>query len=219
MTHSTNMAMNFGQWFDKVKYAIDRHDADVAYTALRVWDTMAPLASETWKAEVLSCKETLVFTAFASMPVSQAVEVIEKKLLNFIVSPIDIDEFIHNRYIYLGYGNEENDRKMLREAVLHNQQRIGQKTVAEWVRDFDSSFPPEERKESAVGSFFMKNSVIGSMSKSEQNILHRALEVYDQWFASPIVTIYDTAVVYQKLVELEKSGVKSINCAMQSIEV
>jgi len=203
--------MSFEQWFDKIKYAIDRHDADIAYAALRVWNTMAPLVSETWKTEVSSRKESLIFTAFAAMPLDQASLVIEKNLLNFIVSPIDIDEFIHNRFIYLGYGNEEDDRKVLREAVLHNKQEIGGKTVAEWVQTFDRIFPPENREETAVITFFTRVPEISSMSKTEQNLLRRLLQVYDQWFASPLVTIYDTAAVYKKLVELEKAGVKEIN--------
>jgi hypothetical protein len=208
---ASNMTMNFEQWYEKLIRACESHDSDLAFSAWRKWDEMIAQAPASSKDEVMGLKEKLLFTAFPSLPVNQAVEIIEKQLLNLIGSDVDVDEVIHNRFLYLGYGNQEGDRKAFHTAILKNKQKLGEKTVAEWIQAFDTAFPSEDREETVVAEFFTRIPNIVSMSKTEQNFLRILLRVYDQWFAAPLSTIYDTAVVYKKLNELEKSGVKEIN--------
>lgn len=205
------MTPDFEKWYEKVKFACDHHESDDAYSALRKWDEMIVIASVSVKNELMELKEKLLFTAFPSLPVDQAADVIEKQLLNLIASEVDIDEVVYARFLFLGYGSQEDDRKVLREAILKNNQRLGGKTVSEWLKIFDSVFPPENREEESVREFFTESPDIATLGKSEQSLLYKVLQVYDQWLARPIVTIYDVAAVYQKLLELEQKGVKEIN--------
>ncbi|MGB3073111.1 MAG: hypothetical protein WBB68_02515, partial [Candidatus Moraniibacteriota bacterium] len=95
--------------------------------------------------------------------------------------------------------------------LLHNEQKIGQRTVRDWVQKFDKDFPSMEREGTAVNMFFTRVPEIVSMSKNQQGVLREVLRVYDQWFARPITTVYDVAGVYEKLSELEQKGVREVN--------
>lgn len=205
------MTTNFEQWYTRVKEACQHHDSDIAYSALIKWDEMITQAPVSVRDEVMKLKEKLLFTAFPSLPSNQAASIIEKQLLHLLVSEVDADEIIRNRFLYIDYGSKEVDRRALHEAILRNKQKLGEKTVGEWLQTFDHSFPPEERDEAAARTFFTRIPSIGSMSRTEQNLLQIILRLYDQWFALPLTTVYDAAVVYQKINELERAGVKEIN--------
>lgn len=205
------MALDFNQWYEKIKFDCDHHEFGDAYFALRKWDEMITLAPASTKDELMQLYEKLLFTAFPSLPVNQAADVVEKQLLNLIASEVDVDEVVYARFLFLGYGSQEDDRKVLQEAILKNNQRLGGKTVSEWLKTFDNVMPPENREEESAREFFTKSPDIAALGKSEQSLLYKVLQVYDQWLARPIVTIYDVAVVYQKLLELEQKGVKEIN--------
>jgi hypothetical protein len=156
-------------------------------------------------------QEQLAYTAFPSFPQDIAVSLIEKHLVSFLKSPVDIDEMIQNRYLYLGYGFEEADRQALRGGVLKNQEQVGGRSVAEWLGALDVALTQAENPENVMSQFFTQDPAIASMSRLDQAILRRLFQVYYDFFVFPVVTVYGLAETARKLSELEKSGVKEIN--------
>ncbi|MGB5019123.1 MAG: hypothetical protein WBO66_05340 [Candidatus Moraniibacteriota bacterium] len=198
-------------WVEKVISSCNHHDSDQAYSAWRKWDEMISLVSPEQKSEVMSLQEQLAYTAFPSFPQDVAASLIEKHLVSFLRSPVDIDEMIQNRFLYLGYGFEEDDRQALREATLKNTEQVGGRAVSEWLGALDGALVKSEDPESVMMQFFTQDSAVASMSRLDQAILRRLFQVYYDFLAFPVVTVYGLAETARKLSELEKSGVKEIN--------
>lgn len=212
-TQLPNNLPGIQEWYQQVADACDFFDTNKAFLSLHQWDEMIGQLSEQQRSEVLRFKEKLLFIAFPELPLSQAAEVMEKKLLNIVKEGININEILKKRFLYLGYGNQEADRVAFRNAVLKNQQLVGGKKVSEWLQAFDKAYPPDKIREAAAGKFFTGYPGVVALSKKDQAVLKLLLQVYDEWLREPITMIYDTTVVYQKLLELEKSGVKEVNAA------
>src|SRR3989338_2043565 len=210
-SQQSNNIQDAQEWYQQVISACDHHDTMKAYSALHQWDDMVGQLSDQQRNEIMQFKEKLLFTAFSERPIEQAVDVIEKKLLNVLSSEVDINEILKKLYLYLGYGNQEDDRVALRNAALKNQQVLGGKKVFEWLQAFDKAYPPEGVQEAVAGKFFTQYPDITALSKSDQAVLKLLLQVYDEWLRESLTSIFDTMVVYQKLAELKQAGVKEIN--------
>lgn len=203
---------NFQDWYNKAMYACESGRSYLASPCLALWDQMMTLVPASLpQGDLVKLKEKLLFTAFCDLPIGQAAEVIEKRLLNFVGSDVDISDALKTRFIFVGYGNENRDREVLREAALHNQQSLGGKKVFEWLQFFDKAFPPDGTEEAAAGKFFTQYPDVMALSKTEQLYLKRLLQVYDEWLRVPLMNSIDAAVIYKKLDELEKAGVKEID--------
>ncbi|MBP7822317.1 MAG: hypothetical protein KA034_00690 [Candidatus Moranbacteria bacterium] len=198
-------------WYNKVVSSCAHHDSDQAYSAWQKWDEMIGLVSPEQKSEVIYLQEQLSYTAFPSFPQDIAASLIEKHLISFLRSPVDIDEMIRNRFLYVGYGFEEGERKTLREAALKNTELVGEKAVSEWLGSLDGALAKAEDPESVMMQFFTQDQSVMALSRIDQAILRRLFQVYYDFLAFPVVTVYGLAESARKLAELEKSGVKEIN--------
>ena len=208
---TTNNKEMIDAWFEKVVSSCAHHDSDQAYSAWRKWDEMIGLVSPEQKSEVIYLQEQLSYTAFPSFPQDIAASLIEKHLISFLRSPVDIDEMIRNRFLYVGYGFEEGERKVLREAALKNTEQVGGKPVSEWLGALDTALAKSENPENVMMQFFTQDQTVMALSRIDQAILRRLFQVYYDFLAFPVVTVYGLAESARKLAELEKSGVKEIN--------
>jgi hypothetical protein len=208
---SSNNRDSIDSWIEKVVSSCAHHDSDQAYSAWRKWDEMTPLLSPEQKSEVMNLQEELTYTAFPSFPQDIAGSLIEKHLISFLRSPVDIDEMIRNRFLYVGYGFEEGERKALREAALKNTELVGEKAVSEWLGALDTALAQAENPENVMMQFFTEDQSVMALSRLDQAILRRLFQVYYDFLAFPVVTVYGLAESARKLAELEKSGVKEID--------
>ena len=208
---SSNNRETVDSWYEKVVSSCSHHDSEQAYSAWRKWDEMTLLVSPEQKSELVMLQEKLAYTAFPSFPQDIAASLIEKHLVSFLRSSVDIDEMIRNRFLYLGYGFEESDRKALREAALKNTELVGEKKASEWLGSLDGALAKAEDPGSVMMQFFTQDQSITALSRLDQAILRRLFQVYYDFLAFPVMTVYGLAETARKLEELEKAGVKEIN--------
>ncbi|MDO8566409.1 MAG: hypothetical protein Q7S04_04505 [Candidatus Moranbacteria bacterium] len=145
--------------------------------------------------EIVILKRSLLAVGFPALPREGAVRLFREHILDFFRVDVDFKERLLTRYTFVGYGEKEDEQKRLQEALLQNQERLGQFTLGEWVKLFERHFKLETRDKQAVTTFLTQTGEVASLTKSEQSILRQILSVYDQYIAHVALDEFDMAVI------------------------
>jgi hypothetical protein len=145
--------------------------------------------------EIVRLKRELLTVGFPALPRDEAVKLFREHILDFFQVDVDLQERLLTRYIFVGYGDKDDERKCLQEALLKNQERLGQFTLGEWAKLFDRSFKPETRDKNALANFFIKTGEVAALQKEEQIILRKILSVYENFLSKEVLGEIDLAMM------------------------
>ncbi|MFZ2187347.1 MAG: hypothetical protein WAV46_01840 [Candidatus Moraniibacteriota bacterium] len=196
-------------WYKDAQESRDHYDSGVALQCLKEWnEAMSALQQELRNNPALvgdfeHLQKELQLVAFPELTLDEVKTIMQSRCKEFLVSDIDIKDAFSKRYTFAGYGQEETERKSLKEVILKNTEQIGGVTIGDWLRAFDKVLDLETRDDTAVAQFFRQSKQVASLKKNEQIIVQRLLDVYSQFIASELLNIFDLAVLYSKAGQLD----------------
>jgi hypothetical protein len=156
--------------------------------------------------EIALLKRDLLAVGFPALPRDEAVKLFREHILDFFQVDVDLQERLLTRYTFVGYGEKEDERVQLKEAILQNEERLGPFAAGQWIHLFDERFRPEKRKVDAVQSFLTQTGEVAALEKSEQTVLRQILSVYEECLAKPVLDDFDMAVLSGGSIKQTGSG-------------
>lgn len=208
---------NLRQWYDAARSALEHWEAAPAYYLLQTFHKHPDIFSQEYQRNpgfqntAKRLVQSLFFVAFPELPPEEAQDVLKTQLLAFLQADVDFAERLSVRSVVVGYAAREADRQGLRTAILSNQERLGEKNIGEWLREFDRAYNPDERDERTVQTYITQNNTVASLDKGSLELLRRILQAYDQWLASELYSLYDLAVLNEKVGQQENEPIPATN--------
>lgn len=186
------------EWFYKAQEAVLHFDASDAYKILRDWTVVnGTKVSEKQSNQPLEIlRKELLFTAFVLLPADLAVLVMKEYLTDFLKSSVELldpVEKIESRIKIAGYGAYDQERELMKKAVLVNQEIIGRLPVKEWIKRFEKTLNLENQDSASL--FFRQDSEIAGLSKNNQALLKILISLYDKWLYGDVISVFDVAVM------------------------
>jgi hypothetical protein len=156
--------------------------------------------------EISTLKRNLLVVGFPALPREEAIKIFREHLLDFFQVDVNFKERLMTRYTFVGYGEKEDERVQLKEAILQNEERLGPLAVGKWIHLFDERFRLEKHKTDAVQSFLMQTGEVAVLEKSGQTVLRQILSVYEECLAKAVLDDFDMAVLSGGSIKQTKSG-------------
>ncbi len=192
-------AVDIRTWFREAVDAVNHFDAAPAHRLLRSLKANASLfESERKKSSRMDndlrvLERQLRYVAFPDLPIEAAAGILAAEVTGLIKSGIDLGDRLEVRSVLVTYGDREADRKALKEALLSNQEKIGEFSVGQWLEFFDKAYPPMTRQESSIREFLTKDARTPKLSQAESALLQIILLAYERYIVAARLTVYDLA--------------------------
>lgn len=156
--------------------------------------------------EIITLKRNLLVVGFPSLPQEEAARLYREHILDFFRVDVDLKERILTRFTFVGYGDKDEERLKLKEAISQNEERLGPFTISAWIELFDSRFRPEKRKEKSTATFLMQTGEVATLQKTEQSVLRQILSVYEECLSREALSDLDMAVIGADVNQGQLSG-------------
>lgn len=193
---------NFFDWHQHAVDAVEHLDAGRAIQSLQLMEQVV-LAMPV-EAQKLDLKEYLEdlrvdlrYTALPSLSIEEVGSILKSEVVSFLRRGFSLDERLETRRAYTIYGEHENERVVLQKSILGNKEKVGSKTIGEWLMQFDKAFDPLKRSESSVLDFLRQIFQRETLSEFDQSILRLVLLAYERWIAVGRLTAIDVAYLEQ----------------------
>jgi hypothetical protein len=141
--------------------------------------------------EVLKIKPQLQIVNFSSISDQEATLIMQNRIFDFFRLEIPFKDSIQARYTIKGHYEKNNQRKILKKAILQNSEKIGSVAIGQWVQEFDQEYKIEDRDERDVLNFMINNQEAQKLTESQKNVLKRILHTYSSLIADQLVDIFD----------------------------
>lgn len=183
--------------FAQASDAISHWDAPLAWRMYREIQLLRK-GSQYQKQQVATQKiydleRQLLVVAFPAEPSEVAQSMFRSHFLDFFRVDVDLAERLRTRYVFVGYGEKEEERLRLLAAIRENSEQLGGKSIAEWLRLFDQRYKLEERTKKTAREFVTGSSEAANLSKSESAVLTKILSVYDELLCREYIDEFDLA--------------------------
>ena len=183
----------------QAKDAIEHIDRNVADDILR-----KIAKGEITDSQVLDLKRRLQIVNFPNISKQEVSNIFENNILDFFRIEIPIKDSIEARYVMQGHYEKNNQRKILKKAILQNSEKLGLHAIGQWIQKFDQKYKIEEREESDIVNFILSNNDAQKLADSQKAILKKILYAYDTVLADQVVDIFDLVEIRERL---KKRGV------------
>lgn len=144
--------------------------------------------------EINTLKASLKYTAFPVIPIEDAVSLLRSEIISFLTLGMDLEDRLSVRYAFTTYGDHENERQAFKKAMLENKEQVGEKTIGQWLKEFDKAFPLETRESRHIFEFLSNNR---QLSGRNRTILNLILLAYENWISTERLNIFDIAYLKQ----------------------
>jgi len=190
---------------EQAKEAVEHIDKVVAGNILR-----GITRGEIKDPEVLNLKPQLQIVNFSGISDQEAALIMQSRIFDFFRLEIPFEDSMEGRYIIQGHYEKNNQRKILKKAILENSEKLGSLGMGQWIKLFDQEYKIEEREEKDIINFILNNSSAQQLTDSQKTILKKILHAYDTLLADQLVDIYDLIEAKERL---RKTGgrVKQVN--------
>src|SRR3989339_211766 len=136
---------------------------------------------------------------FLDLPDSEAVEIIKNHLLVFFKIDVPFEQRLTARYVFQGMTEKNNQRKIIKQAILENQEKLGNFTIGEWLQKFDQQYNVDEREDQDIINFFLTDKDAVLLGEMEKAILKSILHTYDTLIATELIDIFDAVEMLKNL--------------------
>jgi len=185
----------------KAKDAIEHIDRNVADDILR-----KIVKGDVIDSRVLDLKRHLQIVNFPNISDQEASNIFKNNILDFFRIEISIKDSVESRYVIQGQYEKNNQRKILKKAILQNNERLGLYTIGQWIQEFDQEYKIKKMKELDIVNFILNNADAQKLTDSQKAILKKILYTYDTILVDQVVDIFDLVEIKERL---KKGGIIS----------
>ncbi len=188
------------EWMRTANDAVNQFDAAKANKLLRIWKTVhgSEVSGKQPDGRLDLLRKNLLFTAFPLLSTELASVVLKECLVDFLKSEeelLDPIEKIELRIKAAGYGLYDQERELMKSAILLNGEIVGSFTFGEWIKRFEKLAQSKEEDKEIVKTFLTKDSEVVNLGKNEQAILQTLFFMYENWLRVPVTSIFDLATL------------------------
>lgn len=144
----------------------------------------------------------LKWTALPLLHDEEVLEIISNQYLAVLDNEfINVQDRIEAKMFTLGLFPRNELRQKMQRALKENKERLGNKTLGEWVLDYEKTFSFENRSEMSRLKYLSQNLEAKSLSESEKNKLRKTLKILDETllvtpvFSEPLFSLAVRAMI------------------------
>jgi len=193
-TLKKQMQQNQQQTILQIKDAVEHIDRSMADKFLR-----AMKKGEINSPEALRYKVALQIVDFPNLADDDAVNVMQKNILDFFRLGISLKDSLENRYSIQGSYSKNKQRKLLLQAIMKNEERLGKLYLLEWIKEFSKLSNEDRQGENIILRFLLNFKEAENLSNIEKNVLKNILYVYDELLSDDLLDIFDLVDAKERL--------------------
>lgn len=167
------------QFIKKGKEAIELADFVEAYKAYRGVLENSKENSQKFSGDFKEFMTRLRILAFPNLSDEESLDILRNNFLELLKSGIYLDGAFTVKLFEAPYLVRDDLRKKLKQAILENQQKIGQLSIGQWIVEFEKMFPSSSRDTSSLIRFSIEHPQTKSLSSIEREDLKKLLHTYD----------------------------------------
>lgn len=200
---SKNITTNLAKQIDDI---IDRIDVASASELLRKLSSLPPeerySLDNTYNESVIK----LQVVDFLDLSDSEAADITRNHLLVFFKIDVPFERRLIARYTFQGMPEKNNQRKIIKQAILENQEKLGNFTIGEWLQKFDQRYNVDEREDRDIINFFLTDKDATFLGETEKTILKSIFHTYDTLIATELIDIFDAVEMLKNLNKVGSSA-------------
>lgn len=141
--------------------------------------------------QALNFQKQLQVVNFPDLENEEAASIMKNNVLDFFRLQIPFEERLMARYTSQGSYQKNNQRILLKKALLENTEKLGNFTIGQWVKKFDETHDAEERTEQNILHFLINHRDAIGLSNAQRNVLKSVFKAYDELLAHTLYDVYD----------------------------
>lgn len=136
----------------------------------------------------------LKFLTFADLAERDALQLLRQSTIDVYATDLSLTELLRQRVLELPIANRDDFKNRVRDALLHNQQRLSGTTLTmgadnrpetpsleNWIRDYTYRVGTEVAPTFSVAQYFSKNPNISSLPEPERVRVKELLSLYERY--------------------------------------
>jgi hypothetical protein len=191
-----NMTTNLVKQVDDI---IDRIDVAAASELLKELAHLSPEEKYSLGNVYNDSLIKLQIVDFLDLSNSEAAAIVRNHLLVFFRIDLPFEQRLTARYVFQGMTEKNNQRKIIKQAILENQEKLGNFTIGEWLKKFDQQYNVDEREDQDIINFFLTDKDAALLGEMEKNILKSIFHTYDTLIATELIDIFDAVEMLKNL--------------------
>ncbi|NTV40662.1 MAG: hypothetical protein HGA61_00065 [Candidatus Moranbacteria bacterium] len=212
---------DFKKIFDDSQYIIQHKDDVLAHKALKEVEVILADEKNQFDPQLFSkihdLKLKLEIVNFPNLSEEKACDILQNHYLESFSIEVSMENRITAMMFFYPDIPRNELRKKLKNALLQNQQKIGQLTISQWIGEFEKMFPVATRDLSASVRFSISHPQVRSLSSVDRENLKDILHVYDYLL---VTTLPATGPVLEEILQADLLNEKdfSENSFAKSLE-
>lgn len=176
---------------EKIDDIVDRIDSVSAGELLKKLVRLSPEEKKYIGSKFNEFLAKLRIVNFSSLSDEEAADVVKNHLLLFFEIDIPFEQRLTARYAFHGTTEKNNQRKIIKKAILENKEMLGGVTVGQWISSFDKQYDVEERGDQDILNFLLNSPNAKRLNEKESQILKKIIYTYDTFLALEIFDVFD----------------------------
>lgn len=149
-------------------------------------------------------KIKLQLAGFDGIPDTEAAEVFRSHILDFYKFDVPLAGQLVGRYLWQGSYQKNEQRRILKDAILQNNEKIGPWGIGIWLKLYDAGYDQnetEERQKSDIMKFFTEQEDAQKLSPVQKAVLADIIKTYNELIFQELVDADEIADMLEYLEE------------------
>ena len=201
------------QFIKQGKEALELADFVDAYKAYRGILEESKGSTQNFSGDFKEFLAKLRILAFPNLSDEDSADILRNNFLELLKSGIDLDGALTVKLFGVPYLVRDDLRKVLKNALIQNQQKIGMLTIGQWIQEFEKMFPAATHDLTASVRFSISHPQVRMLDPRDREILKQFLHSYDYFLT---VTLPATGASLERLMAAQPAEVSRQNFALPS---
>ena len=111
---------------------------------------------------------------------------------------------IESRLQAVGYGFYNSEQAFIKDCLEKSLYSLGSLSLREWMTRFETFL----KRDIPMDNFFLEDSKVAELQKSEQEVLRNLFSIYDQWLREEVLSVFDLAVLVEAAQPQQTSSIQ-----------
>ncbi|MDP1620274.1 MAG: hypothetical protein Q8L11_02740 [Candidatus Moranbacteria bacterium] len=130
----------------------------------------------------------LKIVAFPGLPDEESAEILRNHYLESFEIDVPMENRLVGKLFFVPYAARDDLRRILKQALLENRQRLGNLTLGQWIQEFEKTFNIHTRTKSAPVEFVSRHPQAILLNPIERRRLKEIIHTYDYLLVSTLPT-------------------------------